>query len=232
MRVTRVICAADPRGSGETVECLLEATAERNAHAVSLVGDLSDRKGSPEGYRAVFRALGMGGVPAYWIPGPADAPVAHYLREAQNIEVVFPLLHGVHGTAAFAPDGHVVFAGVGGEISDDPDASRDELDRLRYPRWEAEYRLKLLSELGEHELVLMFWTSPAHKGRGAPGSEVLAELVSTYRPRLVVCDGERGAHMLGSSMVVAPGSLQEGHYAMADLHAHEVELEQLATARA
>jgi Icc-related predicted phosphoesterase len=38
--------------------------------------------------------------------------------------------------------------------------------------------------------------------------------------------------VLGNSMVVAPGSLQEGHYATADLHAHEVELEQLATARA
>lgn len=89
-RVTRVICAADARGSGEAVERLLEAAVERNAHAVSLVGDLSDGHGSPEGYRAVFGALGAGGLPAYWIPGPADAPVAHYLREAQNIEVVFP----------------------------------------------------------------------------------------------------------------------------------------------
>ncbi len=231
-RVTRVVCAADARGSGDAVERLLEVAVERNAHAVSLVGDLSDGHGSPEGYRAVFRALGAGGLPAYWIPGPADAPVAHYLREAQNIEVVFPDLHGVHGTGAFAPDGHLVFAGLGGEISDDPSAPRDELERLLYPRWEVEYRLKLLRELGEHQLVLMFWTPPAHKGLGAPGSEVLAELVSTHRPRLVVCDGERGAHMLGRSLVVAPGSLQEGHYAIADLHAHKAELEQLASAHA
>jgi len=53
-----------------------------------------------------------------------------------------------------------------------------------------------------------------------------------YRPRLVVCNSERGTQTLGRSLVVAPGSLQDGNYAIADLHAHEVELERLATARA
>jgi Icc-related predicted phosphoesterase len=37
--------------------------------------------------------------------------------------------------------------------------------------------------------------------------------------------------MLGRSMVVAPGSLHDGHYAVADLHTREVELEELATTR-
>jgi hypothetical protein len=35
-RVTRVVCAADARGSGEAVERLLEAAVERNAHAIAL----------------------------------------------------------------------------------------------------------------------------------------------------------------------------------------------------
>jgi Icc-related predicted phosphoesterase len=56
---------------------------------------------------------------------------------------------------------------------------------------------------------------------------VLAELVSTYRPRLVVCGGERGTELLGRSLVVAPGSLQDGHYAIADLHSRTAELEEL-----
>jgi Icc-related predicted phosphoesterase len=230
-RVTRVICAADPRGSAELIERLLQASAEHRAQVAAVVGDLSDGHGGSAGYRAVFRALGAGGLPAYWVPGPADAPVVDYLREAANVEVVFPFLHGVHGTAAFAPDGHFVFAGLGGEVSDDPDEPRDELERLRYPRWEVEYRLKLLRELGEHQLVLTFWTPPAHKGLGEPGAEVLAELVATYRPRLVVCDGERGTRTIGRSMVVSPGSLGDGHYAVVDLHAREASLEMLEAAR-
>jgi uncharacterized protein len=229
-RVTRVLCAADPRGSEDALECLLEAADGREIHAVALVGDLSDQ-GQPESYRSIFRVLGRARQPAYWVPGPGDAPVHDYLREAANVEIPFPYLHGVHGTVAFAP-GYVLFAGIGGLISDDPDDPREETDALRYPRWEPEYRLKLLRELKDYQLVMLLATPPAHKGRGTAGSEVLAELVNTYTPRLVVCGGERGSEMLGRSLVVSPGSLADGHYAIADLHSHDVEFEQLATTAA
>ena len=229
-RVTRVICAADPQGSEGAVQGLVQATEERDAHAIALVGDLSDQ-GRPESYQPVFRALGRGRHPAYWVPGPGDAPVDDYLREAANIEIPFPYLHGVHGTAAFAP-GYVLFAGLGGEVSDDPDASREENDALRYPRWEPEYRLKLLRELAEHDVVLLLATPPSHKGHGTKGSEAVAELVGSHRPQLVVCGGERRSELLGRSLVVAPGALDHGHYAVVDLHSREVAFEELATAAA
>jgi Icc-related predicted phosphoesterase len=222
---------AEPRGSEEALARLLEVAGASDVQALALIGDLSDGEHKAESYRSLFKTLGHARLPAYWVPGPGDAPVHGYLREAQNIEIGFPFLHGVHGTAAFAP-GYVLFAGVGGDISDDPDGEREELGRLRYPRWEPEYRLKLLRELNDYELVLLFSTPPAHKGRGTVGSEVLAELVNTYSPRLVVCGGERGSEMLGRSLVVAPGSLADGHYAIADLHSHEVQLEQFAAAAA
>lgn len=229
-RVTRVLCAADPRGSEDALQRLLETSEHHDAHAVAVVGDLSDQ-GRPESYGSIFRALGHARQPAYWVPGPGDAPVDDYLREAANVEIPFPYLHGVHGTVAFAP-GYVLFAGIGGFISDDPDYPREETDALRYPRWEPEYRLKLLRELKDYQLVMLLATPPAHKGRGTAGSEVLAELVNTYTPRLVVCGGERGSETLGRSLVVSPGSLADGNYAVADLHSHDVELEQLATAAA
>jgi Icc-related predicted phosphoesterase len=228
-RVTRVLCAADPQGSTEAIERLLKTVAERDVDAIVLIGDLSagggDRQAS---YRALFRALGAADRPVYWVPGPGDAPVEEYLQEAHNMEVVHPQLHGVHGTVAFTPDGHVLVAGLGGEVSDDADAHRDEQERLRYPRWEAEYRLKMIQELSEHQLMLLLATPPAHRGLERSGSEVLAELVNTFRPRLVVTGGERGSEMLGRSLVVAPGSLAEGHYAIADLHDRKVELQELA----
>jgi Icc-related predicted phosphoesterase len=219
--VTRVLCAADPRGAADAVEGLSDAAAEADADAVALVGDLRGEGDRGETYRAIFKALGKLGLPAYWVPGPSDAPVADHLRAAHDMEIVFPFVHGVHGTAAFAP-GYVLFAGLGGEVDDDPDGARDETNRLRYPRWEAEYRLKIIRELEEHERVLLFSTPPAHKGHGTRGSEALAELIGTHRPRLVVCGGERATTMIGRSLVVAPGSLADGHYAVANLHSHEV----------
>jgi Icc-related predicted phosphoesterase len=233
-RLTRVLCAADVRGSGEAVDALLRAAAEHDVQVLALVGDISgggeDRSGE---YRSVFRALGRSELDTYWVPGPSDAPVEDYLREAHNIEVVFPFLHGVHGTAAFAP-GTVLVAGFGGEVDDDPAGARDELRRLRYPRWEVEYRLKLIGrELSEHEqtLILLFSTPPAHKGRATAGSEALAELAVTHRARLVVCGGERGTMMLGRTLVVAPGSLADGGYAIADVHARTAELAELPLTR-
>jgi Icc-related predicted phosphoesterase len=230
-RVTRVLCAAEPRGATDAVNALLRAAAEMDVQAVALVGDLSGGEPAerPAQYRSLFRALGATGVDTYWVPGPSDAPVGAYLREAYNIEVAYPFLHGVHGTAAFAP-GAVLVAGFGGEVVDDPTGERDEADRLRYPRWEVEYRLKLLGrELSEHEQpILLYATRPAHKGSGMAGSEALAEMIATLRARLVVCGGERGTMMIGRTLVVSPGPLADGCYAIADLHARSAELSELS----
>jgi hypothetical protein len=133
--------------------------------------------------------------------------VQTYLREAHNIEVVFPELHGVHGT--FAMGRHFLVAGMGGEIVDDPDAERDEQSRLRYPGWEAEYRLKAVREFDEHQKAFLFATPPAHKGLREPGSEVLAELINTYRPRVVITGGDEArSEQLGKALIVAPGNLR------------------------
>lgn len=228
-RMRRLLCVADPRGSDEALGRLAGAAEEHDVQAIAVVGDLTGGEDPIAGYRSVFKALGHSGIPAFWVPGPADAPVHHYLREAHNIEIVFPFMHGVHGTAAFARSS-VLFAGFGGEVDDDPEAPRDEIHSLRYPRWEAEYRLKLVRELEEHQLVLLFSTHPAHKGVGTKGSEALAELIGTHRPRVVVCAGGRGAEMLGRSLIVAPGALADGQFAVADVLAQEVEHRELAAA--
>jgi Icc-related predicted phosphoesterase len=228
-RVTTILCAADPRGSEAAAERLVRACEEHAVDAVALLGDLS-AGGAGASYRPVFHALARTGRPAYWVPGPGDAPIGAYVREASAIERIHPTLRGLHATAAFAPGGHVVLAGLGGEIDDHPDGQRDEDARLRYPRIEAEYRLKLLDELGEHERVLLFWSRPAHKRLEPGGSEAVAELVNTYRPRLVIVGGARGSEQLGTSLVVAPGSLCDGDYAVVDLRRGSVERVEAARA--
>lgn len=229
-RLRRVLCAADPQGSEEAIGALLRTAEDLDIQAIALVGDLAGRGDDRAAeYRSLFRALGRAGHHTYWVPGRSDAPVYEYLREAHNTEIVYSFLRGVHGTVAFAP-GTVLVAGFGGEVDDDPTGPRDELRRLRYPRWEVEYRLKLLErELSEYEQpILLFSTPPAHKGLGIQGSEALAQLTATHRARLVVSGGERGTVMLGRSLVVAPGSLADGSYAVADLHARTAELSELS----
>lgn len=230
-RVTRVLCAAEARGATDAVDALLHAAAEMDVQGIALVGDLSGGEPAerPAQFRSLFRALGATRLDTYWVPGPSDAPVGAYLREAHNIEIAYPFLHGVHGTAAFAP-GTVLVAGFGGEVVDDPSGERDEVDRLRYPRWEVEYRLKLIGrELSEHEQpILLFATRPAHKGTGVAGSEALAEMAATLRARLVVCGGERGTMTIGRTLVVSPGPLADGSYAIADLHSRSAELSELS----
>jgi uncharacterized protein len=228
--VTRILCAADPAGSEEAVARLAETAAADDAQLILIAGDLGPTGDGGLGYRKLFRTVAKQRVPCYWVPGANDAPIGAYLREAATAETMLSSLRGVHGTAALTPDGHIAIAGMGGEIDDDPESVRDEERRLHYPRWEAEYRLKILAELGELERILLFSTPPAHKGLGTPGSETVSELIATYRARLAVVGGPRTSEMIGRTMVVAPGALSDGNYAVIDLAAKDVELRELGAA--
>jgi uncharacterized protein len=223
-RVNTILCVADPGGSQPATERLRAAAEAHEPDAIAVVGDLSAGR-TAGGYRLVLHALAATGVPAFWVPGRGDAPLAGYVRDANAVERAHPLLHGIHGTAALDPGGHLVFAGLGGEIDDDPGAPRQENDHLSYPRVEAEYRLRVLDQFSDHEFVLLFWSPPAYPGFHDRASATVEELIKTYRPRLAVCGGERRTETLGKrSLVVAPGSLREGHFAIVDLHRHAVHL--------
>lgn len=222
--IRTLLVGGNIRGELEPLERLLGRAPDIGADAIAVVGDLGAAWSKADTYREVFRLLGESGKPTYWVPGPIDAPLGDYLREAHNMEIVFPSLRGVHGTAAQA-DGQLLFAGMGGEIVDDPETKRNEEAMLRYPGWEVEYRLKVIREFKERQKVFLFTTTPAHKGLHQPGSEILAELIKTYSPRLVVIGQEDAAEMrIAKSLVVAPGRLDRDQYALIDLRELSVEL--------
>jgi uncharacterized protein len=195
--------------------------------AIGVVGDLGGPDTAPETYRAVFRTLGRAERPTYWVPGATDTPLRHYLHDTSGLEIAFPQLHGVHGRVADGP-GHVLYAGMGGEIvdgADDPPTG----DELRYSGRETEYRLREIAEFKEHPLVLLFTTEPAHKGSRVPGSETVAELIKTYRPRLAIVAGEGvSEERLGTTLVVSPGRIDRGQYAVIGLHDLSMEVGDLA----
>jgi uncharacterized protein len=220
----KLLAVGGLNGEVEPLETLLGRIGEEPVDAVTVVGDLGAPWSKADTYRAVFKTLGHSGRSAFWIPGPNDAPLGDYLRESYNMEVAYPNLRGVHGTAVIGPD-HVLFAGIGGEIADDPEVVRSEEALIRYPGWEAEYRLKVLDEFKDYLKVFLFATRPQHKGLHENGSEMLAELINTHRPRVVVTAGdEPEEERLGTSLVVSPGRLDRGSYALVDLHEATVEL--------
>ncbi len=223
--VRKLVAVAGISGEVHSLEQLFGEMSESGADAVAVVGDLGAPWSKADTYRAIFRALGEGN---RHTPGRTDAPLRDYLRESYNMEIAYPFLHGVHGTVALGP-GDVLFAGMGGEIADDPETIRAEEALVRYPGWEVEYRLKVIREFDAQEQVFLFTTPPAHKGLREPGSEVLAELIKTYNPRLVIVGGEEPAEEeLGRTLVVCPGRLDRGRYAVVDLRTRSVEAATLA----
>jgi uncharacterized protein len=223
-RIRTLLAIGSIRGEVEPLGRLLGKANDLGADSVAVIGDLGAAWSKADTYREIFRTLGESALPTYWAPGPTDAPAYEHLREAHSMEIVFPSLRGVHGTAA-EPDGHHLFAGMGGEIADDPDTLRNEESLLRYPGWEAEYRLKVIREFKERQMVFLFTTPPAHKGLHEPGSEIVAELINTYRPRVVIAGGEEPRELkIGTSLVVCPGRLDRGQYGLVDLSGLTVEL--------
>jgi Icc-related predicted phosphoesterase len=229
--VRRALAIGSIHGAIAPLDELLGRVGELQVEVIVVVGDFRLGWTDAAAYRAIFTALGKAGLPTFWVPGPMDAPIRHYLREAANMELVYPNLHGVHGTAALGPQ-QWLFAGVGGEIADDPETIRDEEALLKYPGWEAEYRLKIAREFDEHERVLLFSTPPSHKGLDEPGSDVVAELIKTYDPRFAVVAGdEPSERRVGPTLVACPGSLERGDYVVVDLaHGGSVETGRVAEA--
>ncbi|MBX5479960.1 MAG: heat-stable protein [Pyrinomonas methylaliphatogenes] len=219
----RIIATSNPRNELDKLERFTKLIPDADADALIILGNLAPRQAKTRDYARIFRLLAQIELPTFYLPGPEDAPIEEYLREAANIEVVHPQMHSVHGSYAFAP-GHLLVAGLGGEIADDPDATREEREQLRYPGWEAEYRLKILWELKDYPKLLLFATPPAHKGLGEGGSQTVAELIKTHNPKAAFVSGKgRKQERLGDSWVIVPGSLADGEFSLVDLHEGRVE---------
>lgn len=220
--VNTIVATAEPRGNLEAAEQLVKQVGEIHPDAVVVLGNLAS-KGTPRASGHILKTVSKAQLPIFYLPGSEDGPIEEYMRAAATMETAFPYLHGVHGTFAFA-SGTTLVTGMGGRISDNRQEIRDEQNQLSYPGWEVEYRLTFLNELKDYQKIFLFTTPPAHKGLHEPGSTVLAELINSYKPRLVVVAGkEPKQEMLGTSLVVVPGNLGEGNLTLINLHEQTVE---------
>lgn len=180
-------------------------------------------------YAQFYGALRASPFPIYGVPGNMDAPEGRYLTCSLAEEGANSPLQVVHRSLARCGDW--VISGLGGQITDE---DRDETLVLQYPRWEALHQLRLY-EFVEGPRIMVLHTPPIGEivdldNGGHKGCRVVNELIHTYRPTLAVAGhahDAQGQETIANTLVVNPGALKGGNYALVDLDTMEADLRRL-----
>ncbi len=151
------------------------------------------------------------------VPGHRDAPLTDYLRAALKDNSGSPNVGLVH--QGFINAGRdFVLVGFGGDITED---ERETELVNRFPEWELAYHLQVLQQLPQDPILLTHYPPLAEtvdlEGGEHVGSPLLRELIEQHRPAYVFCGhahGSQGVESVGRTVVINPGSLREGNYAI------------------
>jgi Icc-related predicted phosphoesterase len=164
----------------------------------------------------------------YVVPGMSDAPEAYYFKQVYNFANIYPNLRPAHETV-YREEGYLV-AGFGGDLSR-PEDDREFL--LQYNnQWPAFVMRRL--EYMPGDKILLFHSPPVCRlDQGEEervGVLLINEIVEKVAPKLLVCgmaEKGQGSVRLGGTLVVNPGPLNQGHYAVVDYPALDVRFENL-----
>lgn len=160
--------------------------------------------------------------PTVLIPGNVDSPISQYLKVATEA-MKNPNIHIVHHSFFVFNDS--VIAGFGGEITEE---DKEDFFVLQYPRWEADYGLKFLSNFNQQK-ILLFHTPPVGKldsdNGKHKGSAVINDIIQKYKPSLAFCGHAhkaQGEEKIEQTKVVNPGALKDRFYAFVDTETQKV----------
>ena len=151
------------------------------------------------------------------VPGHRDAPFDSFLRSVLREARAAPHVGLVH--QSFINAGRdFVLVGFGGDITAD---ERETGLVNRFPAWEMEYHFEIMEHLPQEPILLTHYPPLAEEtdvmdGRHV-GSPELRELIENYRPAYVFCGhahGSQGIEAVGESIIINPGTITEGNYAI------------------
>ncbi len=151
------------------------------------------------------------------VPGHKDAPLDSFLRSTLREARPAPHVSLVH--QSFINAGRdFVLVGFGGDITAD---ERETGLVNRFPAWELAYHLEVMRHLPQEPILLTHYPPLAEDvdvmdGRHA-GSPELRELIESYRPAYVFCGHahrSQGIEAVGNSIIINPGTITEGNYAI------------------
>jgi Icc-related predicted phosphoesterase len=176
-------------------------------------------------YKAFYDVMGQLQIPVFTVPGHLDAPERLYLQAVLNHETIAPQIYLVHRSFAEIGSSFVV-SGFGGLLTD---GVRETVFVLEYPAWEAEFAFDFLYRL-ERPRIMVFHTPPqAEKvdleDNRHVGHPIVNTLIKTFAPTFAFCghalDG-RGQKIIGDTLVINPGPMALGDYAVLDTRMHDV----------
>jgi uncharacterized protein len=218
--IMRILAIALVDGDLERVRELRTAVEAERPDALVCAGGIGAPAGAPEAtsLHRVVHELAALPCPVAVVPGEEDAPEHRVLPILASQEWTEHHLYCVHGMHAVVRE--LAIAGFGGAIVE---RDRETETALRDPSWEAKYRLAFLTQLDQPLLVLAFHHPPAQvrtvdlvDGVHA-GSEAVTELIGTWNPRVAVVAGASPAtETYADTVVVSPGRLDRGEYALVD----------------
>lgn len=225
----RILVAGQIDGQLEKIDLLKKAVKDLRADLVVFTGgvvnaDLRDRSTEAELLRLwenFFDAIGSiaeNGVLTAVLPGPADAPLRHFLRLGMYEEGEHPKLHLIHAT--LLEDTDVALCGVGGEITEHEELSET---RVRTSRNLAEYYLRKLWESDQSRKILVLSQPPTGQLGGAEGNPIVGEFLDSYHPALCLVGGateHRGWQRVAHTLVINPGRLVDNSVAWYDATKH------------
>jgi len=179
-------------------------------------------------YTTFYKSMIDLDLPVFCIPGNVDAPATQYWRLAFDAVEENPKLRIVH--TSFSGLGGFFVNGFGGELCEE---EGEDFFVLRYSRHDIEPFIRFLSIISALKIIL---THPPPVGSldtddgKHKGSRAVNHLINGCRSAWLFCGhahAARGYELIGRCMVVNPGALKNGFYALIDTDTSAVELKTL-----
>jgi Icc-related predicted phosphoesterase len=216
----RILAIGDLEDEFTYLDRLPEVVRNTDIDAVVFAGNIpgpEPRRDSARSFQRFFEVLSSLETPAFLVPGKNDAPERLFPQAAFNAEIVAAGVFMVH--RSFAPLGrNYLVAGFGGEITD---GRREDESSLKYTSWEAQFSLEFLRHLDQDKLLIFHTAREEEFDDVAPskGHEAVSRIIKTYSPPFAICSrggGSKGKLTVGNTLIVCPGRLSNGDYAVLD----------------
>lgn len=235
----RILAIADFHGAVHVLPGLARAVAAANPDLVAFCGDVSPRLPGAGGetdaqveasWETFLSFLGELAVPVALVPGNLDGPLSAFAGRMIEATRRWPHLHPLHGSC-FPQECGCGVLGFGGSVTE---RERSDGALLQFPWWEAALGLLGARTFGRRA-VLLLHTPPVGvvdlEGGAHRGSRRVNELIEELGPGFVLCGhahNAQGSETIAGALVVNPGALKRGCYAILDTESRKVDLEVLA----
>jgi len=248
----RILAISDLHGAVDALESFKAKAHEENADIITFSGDIvpkgaradeyaaaaqehrlarcdlaefrDEERDDLKVYTAFFKALADTAKPCFVVPGNLDAPLDFFLHVVLNRKVVAHNTYIAHHrvtdkfSAPQLRDMHV--CGFGGEISE---KTTELFFGLVFSRVHALYAVEPFVDFPLPKTLILH--SVPRLMHSTKGSDVVEEMIDTVRPSHVFCgavDDLQGEKTVGTALVVCPGEMKKGHYAVVDSISNKV----------